>query len=112
MHQKTKDIQKRYDSLCLPSKIYTTLAFVGLLFSLLMMFKLSAFTLMSFLGVFLRIVFYLFWTWVLDSLCKKGYTTASWILLALPYILVILYSFILVSMVLIDSKIWKRKIYN
>ena len=96
------DIQKRYDSLCLPSKIYTTLAFVGLLFSLLMMFKLSAFTLMSFLGVFLRIVFYLFWTWVLDSLCNNGYSMVSWILLGMPYF------FLIIAILLIPVKVLKN----
>ena len=107
-----KNITDKYNSLCLPSKIYTMLALIGFLISIVSFFNSSSPKLLLLAGILLRFIFYLFWTWVLDSLCKKGYTTASWILLALPYILVILYSFILVSMVLIDSKIWKRKIYN
>lgn len=108
-----KDIQKniteKYNSLCFPSKIYTILALIGLLISIVSFFNSSSPTLLLLFGILLRIIFYLFWTWVLDSLCKKGYTTASWILLALPYILVILFSFALVSVFLIDLKYGKGK---
>ena len=96
------NIQKSYNSLCLPSKIYTTLAFVGLLFSIIMMFKLGAFTLMSLFGIVLRIVFYLFWTWVLDSLCNNGYSMVSWILLGMPYFILI------IAILLIPIKIIKK----
>ena len=32
----------------------------------------------------LKILWFLFWTWVLNALCAKGYTTVAWILVALP----------------------------
>ena len=96
------DIQKKYDSLCLPSKIYTTLAFIGLLFSLLIMFKLGSFTLMSLFGIVLRIVFYLFWTWVLDSLCNNGYSMVSWLLLGMPYF------FLIIAILLTPIKVLKK----
>lgn len=29
----------------------------------------------------------LFWTWILDLICKSGYTVVSWLLILLPFIL-------------------------
>jgi len=34
-----------------------------------------------------EIIYILFFTWVLHLICKAGYTTVSWVLLLLPYIL-------------------------
>ena len=35
----------------------------------------------------LKIVYVLFWTWLLNVLCKSGYETVSWILVLLPFVL-------------------------
>jgi hypothetical protein len=32
----------------------------------------------------------LFWTWILNFICKSGYPGVSWFLLLLPYILLII----------------------
>ena len=32
----------------------------------------------------LKILWFLFWTWVLNVLCAKGYTTVAWVLVAIP----------------------------
>ena len=32
----------------------------------------------------LKILWFLFWTWVLNTLCAKGYTTVAWILVFIP----------------------------
>ena len=34
----------------------------------------------------LKIMWFLFWTWVLNVLCIKGYTTVAWILVAIPFL--------------------------
>ena len=34
----------------------------------------------------LKIMWFLFWTWVLNSLCAKGYKTVAWILVAIPFL--------------------------
>ena len=31
-------------------------------------------------------MWFLFWTWVLNVLCTKGYTTVAWILVAIPFL--------------------------
>jgi hypothetical protein len=33
----------------------------------------------------LKILWFLFWTWVLNLLCTKGYTTVAWVLVAIPF---------------------------
>ena len=35
----------------------------------------------------IEIIYILFFTWVLHLICKAGYTSISWVLLLLPYIL-------------------------
>ena len=32
----------------------------------------------------LKILWFLFWTWILNVLCTKGYTTVAWVLVAIP----------------------------
>jgi hypothetical protein len=42
----------------------------------------------SVLLIFLvKIVYVVFWTWILNLICKSGYTSIAWLLLLLPYIL-------------------------
>jgi len=40
--------------------------------------------------IVLKFVFILFWTWILNFICKSGYPGVSWFLLLLPYILLII----------------------
>lgn len=39
-------------------------------------------------------VFILLWTWVLSYICRKGYTSLSWFLVLLPWILMFLAFFV------------------
>ena len=68
-------------SLCTPALIYSIIAFVGLFWAL---FKLSITT------VLVKLLLVVFWTWFLNFLCSKGYTSISWFLVILPYILILL----------------------
>ena len=44
-----------------------------------------------------KILYVLFWTWLLNLICKSGYSPVSWFLVLLPFILF----FILVSLIII-----------
>ena len=44
-----------------------------------------------------KILYILFWTWLLNIICKSGYTIVSWLLVLFPFILF----FILVSLIII-----------
>jgi len=45
---------------------------------------------MSIMFAFWKLVFAFIWTYVLGWLCKKGYTSISWFLVLLPYIIMVL----------------------
>ena len=34
----------------------------------------------------LKTIWFLFWTWLLNTLCVKGYKTVSWVLVAIPFL--------------------------
>lgn len=48
----------------------------------------------------LNAIYILFWTFILDLMCKGGYSTLSWLVLLLPFILI----FIFLFMVMVNGK--------
>lgn len=45
----------------------------------------------SVMSIFIfKLVYIIFWTWLLNIICKSGYTTVSWFLVLIPYILLFL----------------------
>ena len=47
----------------------------------------------------LNAVYILFWTFILDLMCKNGYSSISWFVLLLPFLL----SFVFLALILIKS---------
>ena len=41
----------------------------------------------TFLIFIFKILYVLFWTWILNLLCKSGYESVSWFLFLLPYVI-------------------------
>jgi hypothetical protein len=76
-----------FKSICLPSKVYFVLAFIGILLSL---FSPSLFGGVSLLVHLIHLVYVVFWTWVLNLICKAGYKWISWVLVLAPYVLIFL----------------------
>lgn len=50
----------------------------------------------TFLIFIIKMLYVLFWTWVLNLLCKNGYESISWFLVLLPYVVM----FILIAYIL------------
>lgn len=73
---------KDFSKLCTPAKIYFGIAVIAMIFSLL--------NGASVITEFWKIVFAFIWTFVLGWLCKKGYSSISWFLVLLPYIIMAL----------------------
>lgn len=91
-----------FKSLCLPSKVYLVLSFIGILLSLFVP-SLGGFSLSLQL---IHLVYIIFWTWVLNLICKAGYKVISWILVLAPFVLVfLLFTFVLGDVVYHESKI-------
>ena len=44
-------------------------------------------------------VYILFWTFILDLMCKNGYTSLSWIILLFPFV----FSFIILALAMMNS---------
>ena len=73
-----------FSKLCTPAKIYFGIAVIAAIIALTRG--------MTFGAVLMRLVFAFFWTYVLGWLCKKGYTSISWFLVLLPYVVLLLAS--------------------
>ena len=76
---------KNFSKLCTPAKIYFAIAVIATIFALF-----NGATLMF---AFMKLVFAFIWTFVLGWLCEKGYSSISWFLVLLPYIIIVLAMF-------------------
>lgn len=65
-------------TVCTPTTIYLFISIISLIISIL-----SSFNLMS---IIIKIIFIMFWSWLLNTLCNNGLTIVSWILIILPFI--------------------------
>jgi hypothetical protein len=94
---KHNTIAKQYNKLCSPSAAFLVISATSLLLAtsfLILLFvqkqnitKRGPFLLML---LILKIVYVLFWTWVLDLICKSGHDELAWSLVFAPYVLVLL----------------------
>ena len=73
-------LMKDFSKLCTPAKIYFAIAVISSVIGLF-----NGFSIMM---VFMKLVFAFIWTLVLGWLCKKGFTSISWFLVLLPYIII------------------------
>lgn len=53
----------------------------------------------SFYSAFFKALFALLWGMILNFICSKGYTSVSWVLVLLPYILIALFFFSVLDVV-------------
>ena len=73
-----------FSKLCTPAKIYFGIAVIAAIIALTRG--------MTFGAVLIKLIFAFFWTYVLGWLCKKGYSSISWFLVLLPYVVLLLAS--------------------
>ena len=67
-----------FDALCDPAKLYLVLSIVALIVALFKRIPLTTLVLKAF--------FILFWTWVLNYLCLKGFKMVSWFLVLFQFL--------------------------
>lgn len=75
-------MNKDFSKLCTPAKIYFIIAVISSLVALISGMRL--------IPIVINLVFAAVWTCVLGWLCKKGFTSISWFLVLLPYIIIVL----------------------
>jgi hypothetical protein len=98
---------RNLNELCSPALFYFVVSIIGLLLILFQnvgnkhSYNLGNFscrvpsTMMVFV---IKIIYIVFWTWILNLICKDGYKTISWLLVLLPWILM----FMIVGMIMIN----------
>jgi len=84
-------------NLCLPSKIYLVVSLIALVVMAIQntgnthMYCVGAYKCDVSLSVYiiflLKLFYVIFWTWVLNIICRAGQPMVSWILLFMPIIL-------------------------
>jgi hypothetical protein len=75
-------MNKEFSKLCTPAKIYFAITVIA---SIVMLFSG-----VSFISVFIKLIFAFIWAFVLGWLCNKGFKSLSWFLVLLPYIIILL----------------------
>ena len=91
-----------FKSICLPSKIYFVLSVIGILLSLL---SPDIFGDVSVVIHIFHFIYVVFWTWVLNLICKAGYKWISWVLVLAPFVLIfLLFVFVLNDIAVIQKE--------
>lgn len=91
-----KKIPLNIKQLCTPSMIYFVISVIG--FIIIIIQNLGNTNSMcigshscnvgnTFIALVVNAIYILFWTWILDLICKAGYKEISWFVLLLPIIL-------------------------
>lgn len=84
-------------TLCRPSLVYFVIATLGLVLvaiqnvagdpNTLVIGSMSMYVPSVVLVLIIKFIYIVFWTWVLDLICKDGYSAVSWLIILLPIIL-------------------------
>lgn len=95
-----KTLERQFNKLCTPSQFYLVVSLITVVLMLLQnkddtrKYCVGNYSCrLPFSNVLLfamKLLFILFWTVVLDSLCKNGYTKLSWMIVLFPFILMAL----------------------
>jgi hypothetical protein len=87
---------KNINELCTPARVYFVISMIGIVMSIIQNFgnhgvyamgSYSCSVPSTFLVFFIQIIYILFWSWVLNLICKDGQTGIAWFLVLLPFVL-------------------------
>ena len=92
--------------LCAPAKVYLIISSIFIIIMALQNYNNNDVYCLGYyscqvdtvLVFIIKIVYILFWTWILNLICKDGHTGISWLLVLFPFILF----FILIGMIMIN----------
>ena len=100
MKLKLKNVVKVFDALCAPAQIYFSISMLSVLALLIQNYGSPRTYTVGTYHVNLRhhnIFYFVFktlyvfgWTFILNKLCKSGYSSISWFLVILPYMIMFL----------------------
>ena len=104
----------KLSQLCTPSYVYFIISALAIVISAIQnMGNSKKYTLGMFscrvpscIAVFIvKVIYILFWTWVLNLMCKDGHTGIAWFLVLLPFIML----FVIMGMVMMYQKKNKKE---
>jgi len=92
------DLFKKLEKLCTPAYIYFMISVFGIVFIIIQNVMYGSKTRYcvgsyecdvssSYLLFLFKFLYIIFWTIVLDALCKYGYSRLSWVLVIFPFLL-------------------------
>lgn len=99
---------RRLKDLCTPALLYFIISIVGLLMAAVQnLGNQESYTLGSFscrvpnttFMFILQFIYILFWTWILNLICKDGHIGISWLLVLFPFILM----FVLIAIIMMNG---------
>ena len=99
---------KKMSQLCSPALFYFVISVFAILISILQnlgnngKYNLGSYSCKVpsiILVFFIKIMYILFWTWILNLICKDGYKGIAWLLVLFPFILL----FIIMGLVLLNK---------
>ena len=104
-----KNLHKDFKRLCLPSKVYFLVSLVGLLSLMFQNTNSRKYCVGSlecdmmnsgnFVVFIVKALCVLFWTWLLNIICKSGHINVSWFLVLMPFVLY----FILIALIFLNA---------
>jgi hypothetical protein len=104
----------KLSQLCTPSLVYFVISVIGLAMAIMQnignrrRYNLGSFSCQvpSCLAVFIiKVVYILFWTWILNLMCRDGHDEIAWFLVLLPFILLA----IIIGLVMANQKQDKKE---
>ena len=107
---------KKLSELCTPSLVYFVISVVGLAMAIVQnlgnknRYSLGSFSCQvpSCMAIFIiKVVYVLFWTWILNLMCCDGHVEIAWFLVLLPFILLA----IVIGLVMTNQKKSKKEGY-
>ena len=100
---------KRLKELCAPALIYFIISIIAIILILLQnlgntdKYSVGTFTCKvpnTAIIFIIKFIYILFWTWILNLICKDGHAGISWLLVLLPWLLL----FVIMGLIMINMK--------
>lgn len=98
---------KLFTNLCTPAYVYLVISTIFIVISSIQNYgnvdiyclgEMSCSVPNTFLIFLIKVIYVLFWTWILNLICGQGYSMLSWLLVLLPFILLL---FVLITFLFI-----------
>ena len=87
------NVVKKIKGLCTPSYIYFVMSILLIFVTIVNSIRtkhFKKFNSLLLMIIILKLIYVVFWTWVLNLICKSGHPNISWLLVLFPFILIFL----------------------